>query len=194
MHHHFTVGVPTLVLYSTHSWVARLMKDISAQWQWKMLEHSPWFSRYEALWLWFVSEVEGTPSRQQSATLAEMIHAAGQSITDIRTGPLMASSDSQKCGTRLTHSRTLKWRHIMIASNRRGGPFCRYHIFCNYFNTQPVHMHLFPTTFHQIPHYNTWKASSIPQNLLLFVWAVLGFGDHQWPGSAGAVDTVSALY
>jgi len=60
--------------------------------------------------------------------------------------------------------------------------------------TQPVHMHLFPTTFYQIPHYNTWKASGIPQNLLLFVWAVLGFGVHQWPGSAGAGDTVSALY
>lgn len=59
--------------------------------------------------------------------------------------------------------------------------------------TQPVHMHLFPTTFYQIPHYNTWKASGIPQNLL-FVWAVLDFGGHQWPGSAGAVDTVSALY
>lgn len=120
MHHHFTVGVPTLVLCSTHCWVSRLKKDLLAQWQWKVLEHSPWFSRYEALRLWFVSEVEGTPLRQQSGTLAEMIRAAGQSITDIRTGPLMASSGSQKCGTRLTHRRTLQWRHIMIASNGRG--------------------------------------------------------------------------
>jgi len=104
MHHHFTTGVPTFALYSTHCWVARLMKDLLAQRQWKILEHSPWFSRYEALWLWFVSEVEWTPLRQQSRTLAEMIHAAGQSIIDIRTGPLMATSGSQKCGTRLRHT------------------------------------------------------------------------------------------
>lgn len=81
----------------------------------------------------------------------------------------------------------------MIASNR-GGAFMQVPHMLRLLVTQPVHMHLFPTTFYQIPHYNTRKASDIPQNLLLFVWAVLGFGDHQWPDSAGAVDTVSALY
>ena len=80
----------------------------------------------------------------------------------------------------------------MIAFNGGGG-FIQVPHMLQLLVTQPVHMHIFPTTFYQIQHYNTWKANSIPQNLLLFVWAVLGFEGHQWPGSAGAVDTVSAL-
>jgi len=81
-----------------------------------------------------------------------MIHAAGLSIKDIRTGLLMASGGSKKCGTRLTPRRALLWRHVMIASNRRGvGALCRHHTCCDYLSLNQcicIYSLLHSTKFH----------------------------------------------